>query len=210
MMNTKNLTLSRPGTFYRPSPAWVASILGLIATAAVPCQAASISFYLNQSNHLPDDVNYLSVTLTENLTGGVDIRTKTLDPLNRSGKDHLGIQQFAFSFTGNTTGKITGLPDSWRVKENRPLEDLGIFDVLLKSKANTRVDTLNFTVNDVDLRNFESLFAAQAAGFKGKHRANSASFTGSIPTTPVPIPPAVWLLSSGLLGLVGVARRRRS
>ena len=29
-------------------------------------------------------------------------------------------------------------------------------------------------------------------------------------TSPVPIPPAVWLFGSGLLGLVGIARRRRS
>ena len=210
MMDTKNLTSPILSTFYRSSAVWVASILCLIATAAVPCQAASVSFYLNQSNHLPDDVNYWSVTLTENLNGGVDIRAKILDPLNRSGKGHLGIQKFAFSFTGNTTGTITGLPDSWRVKENRPLGDLGIFDVRLQGKGHALVDILSFTVNDVDLRNFESLFAAQAAGFTGKHRDKSANFTGSIPTTPVPIPPAVWLLSSGLLGLVGVARRRRS
>lgn len=209
-MNTKNLTLPMLGTFYRSSAVWVASILGLIAMTAVPCQAASVSFYLNQSNHLSDDVNYLSVTLTENLTGGVDIRAQTLDPLNRSGKDHFGIQKFAFSFTGNTTGKITGLPDSWREKENRSMGGLGIFDVRLQGKSHALVDVLSFTVNDVDLRNFESLFAAQATGFKGKHHAHSAYFSGSIPTTPVPIPPAVWLLSSGLLGLVGVARRRRS
>jgi hypothetical protein len=34
------------------------------------------------------------------------------------------------------------------------------------------------------------------------------SFTGNGAPPPVPLPPAVWLLGSGLLGLAGVARRR--
>lgn len=38
--------------------------------------------------------------------------------------------------------------------------------------------------------------------------STQTSFSGSI--TAVPVPPAVWLFGSGLLGLVGIARRRRS
>ena len=33
---------------------------------------------------------------------------------------------------------------------------------------------------------------------------------GQVTVSPVPVPAAVWLMASGLLGLVGVARRRRS
>ena len=36
----------------------------------------------------------------------------------------------------------------------------------------------------------------------------STSFSGNI--TPVPVPAAVWLFGSGLLGLVGIARRRKA
>jgi cysteine-rich repeat protein len=50
--------------------------------AAAPASAASVSFYLDQSNKLPDGVNYLSVSLMDNDTGGVSILVKTLDPLN--------------------------------------------------------------------------------------------------------------------------------
>jgi len=40
--------------------------------------------------------------------------------------------------------------------------------------------------------------------------ANSAvGLSGFVQQLPVPIPPAVWLFGSGLLGLVGVARRRK-
>ncbi len=182
--------------------------VSVLILAAAPARAASVSFFLDQSNKLPDGVNYLSVSLMDNDTGGVNILVKTLDPLNSIREDHFGIQKFAFNFAGKTTGKITGLPDSWRVKENRPMEDFGMFDVRLQGKGEARIDTLSFTVNDVGLRNFEPLFAAQATGFNDKHRSTSAYFTGSMSTTPVPIPAAVWLFGSGLIGLVAVARRK--
>lgn len=50
-----------------------------------------------------------------------------------------------------------------------------------------------------------TLFAAHVGGFDASG-TNSAFFGGS---TPVPLPAAAWLLGSGLLGLVGFARRRR-
>jgi hypothetical protein len=37
---------------------------------------------------------------------------------------------------------------------------------------------------------------------------DTLTFTGNGGTTPVPLPAAVWLLGSGLLGLAGVGRRR--
>ncbi len=38
----------------------------------------------------------------------------------------------------------------------------------------------------------------------------SPSFSGTIVPVPVPVPAAVWLFGSGLLGLVGVARRKKA
>lgn len=39
---------------------------------------------------------------------------------------------------------------------------------------------------------------------------DSASFTSNFEVVPVPLPAALWLFGSGLIGLVGIARRRRS
>lgn len=43
--------------------------------------------------------------------------------------------------------------------------------------------------------------------FTTRTSVTSTSFSGSI--TPVPIPAAIWLFGSGLLGMIGIARRRK-
>lgn len=48
----------------------------------------------------------------------------------------------------------------------------------------------------------------QIAASSGDFILNSVTLT--LETTPVPLPAAAWLLGSGLLGLIGVAKRRRS
>ncbi|MGO9993424.1 MAG: VPLPA-CTERM sorting domain-containing protein [Steroidobacteraceae bacterium] len=40
--------------------------------------------------------------------------------------------------------------------------------------------------------------------------AGTLTFTGNTETAPVPLPAAVWLFGSGLMGLVGVSRRRKA
>jgi hypothetical protein len=47
--------------------------------------------------------------------------------------------------------------------------------------------------------------------FETNSSTTSTSFSGSIvDITPVPVPAAVWLFGSGVLGLVGVVRRKRA
>jgi hypothetical protein len=189
--------------------------------AAAPARAASVSFFLDQSNKLPDDVNYLSVSLMDNDTGGVNILVKTLDPLNSIAGDRFGIQKFGFGLSNGVFEEITDLPDGWQVKHNKRMDGLGRFDFQLQGKGWARTDELSFKVSGVSLGNFDALFTAHMAGFEwcnigderrslcsGKDCLTSAYFAGSMSTTPVPIPAAVWLFGSGLIGLVAVARRK--
>lgn len=194
---------------------------------AVPAHAASVSFFLDQSNTLPDGANYLSVTLDE-ITGGVNVLVKTLDPLNSIAGKHLGIRKFAFGLSNDVFEEITDLPDGWYVKHNRRMNDFGRFEFKLEGKGWPRREELSFTVGGVSLGDFDSLFAAKVAGFEwcredewrnrcgGKDRVTKkAYFAGSLTELPppspgaVPVPAAVWLFGSGLAGLLGLASRQK-
>jgi hypothetical protein len=224
-------------------------VAGMLLFAALPAHAASVSFFLDQSNKLPDGTNYLSVMLTENGTGGVDFLVKTLAPLNDIAGSNFGIQMFGFSFADGTWGEISGLPDHkhgkdnrhgddfgkhetwdeisglpdhWRVQNNKRMDGFGKFDIRLVGKGNARTDSLSFTVNDVNLNDFGSLFSAHVAGFEwctiddnrrnwcdGRNCTTSAFFAGTMPVSQVPIPTALWLFGSGLIGLAAVTRRKK-
>src|SRR3989338_3685420 len=146
---------------------WYAFV-GALMLAALPAHAASVSFFLDQSNRLPDgpdDPDYLSVTLDE-IEGGVKVVVNTLDWFNGIKGDHFGIQKFGFSFDGEAWGEVTGLPPHWRVRENRRMDGFGRFDIRLQGKGKNRMEELSFTVDGVTLGDFDSLMAAQVAGFE--------------------------------------------
>lgn len=60
--------------------------------------------------------------------------------------------------------------------------------------------TLQNTLNAISLANGESAMIQK--------KAVGSEITVSVFTTPIPVPAAVWLFASGLLGLAGLARRR--
>lgn len=195
-----------------------------LAAALMPfasARAASVSFFLDQSSRLPDGVDYLSVTLTEN-GDGVNVRVTILDSLNGLAGDRFGIQAFGFGLRDGVADGITDLPDGWRVRHDKRMDGFGRFDFRFKGRGWARTDELSFTVAGVGLDDFDSLFAAHVAGFewcateeeacaecRGRDRVTSAYFGGGEPA-PIPVPPAAWLFGTGLLGLIGVARRSRT
>jgi hypothetical protein len=197
---------------------------GALMLMALPTRAASVSFFLDQSNTLPDGTPYLSVVLTENATGGVDFLVQTVDLLNNVAGRNFGIQKFGFSFSGETDFEIIGLPDSWRTEENRRMSEFGKFDIRQQGRGKSRTDSLSFTVAGVTISDFDLLMSAHVAGFEwcrfdeeqdyrkcgSRDCATSAYFSGTMPVSEVPAPTALWLFGSGLVGLAGVVRRRRN
>jgi hypothetical protein len=207
--------------------------VGALMLVALPARAASVSLFLDQSNTLPDGTHYLSVMLTENETGGVDFLVQTLDPLNDIAGRNFGIQKFGFSFLDESWGEISNLSGGWRIMSNKRMSEFGKFDIRLQGKGKSRTDSLSFTVNGVTLGDLDSLFSAHVAGFEwcniieGRYKRNkhnwcggrecvtSAFFADSLTELPppnpsaVPVPAAVWLFGSGLVGLLGLGSRRK-
>lgn len=71
-----------------------------------------------------------------------------------------------------------------------------------------------FTWNGLDGGSYVLDYAATVpppSGFAGtKYYLHLVGTVQLAPTAPIPVPAAVWLLGSGLLGLVGVARRKKA
>lgn len=201
----------------------------LYGTAA---QAASVSYIMDQSNVFADGIGYLEVTIADS---GSDITftVQTLAPLSSIAGNNYGIQKFVFNGGSLTDANIvfTGASEgnwSFSTNANAHMSSFGIFrNITDADRGNLRVDPLTFTITGVtgdDLSTYatgnsngnDNFFAARVAGFDSSispRRIESGFFSGNAdgqvpPQAVVPVPAAAWLLGSGLLGMVGVARRK--
>ncbi|MBI5461428.1 MAG: PEP-CTERM sorting domain-containing protein [Gammaproteobacteria bacterium] len=191
------------------------SILIAISMAVLgmgTAQAASTTYFLDQSSLLPDDNAYLKVTLTET-SRGVNFKVNPLEPFDSIAGANFGIDGFGLNFTSNTPYKISGLSKKWRVKPDGKISEFGRYDIQLKYKGLSHENALSFRVLGTSLDDFDDFFAAHVHGFgmnsNGK-KNRSAYFGGSSTITAVPVPTALWLFGSGLLGMVGIARRKQT
>jgi len=127
----------------------VVAALALGSTA----QAASVSYYLNQSNALPDGVNYLQVTIADGVDGAIDFTVTALEPLLAVAGSNFGIQNFAFNVpNGSRTGasKVTNLAQGWRARNDFRMSTFGMFDIKVTGNGNSRLDTVTFSITGVD------------------------------------------------------------
>lgn len=211
----------------------VAPAIAALMLSAGSAQAASVSYYLNQSNALPDGTNYLQVTISDGVDGAIDFLVETLSPLNDIGGSNFGIQAFAFNVVAGgdaEAGKITNLPEDWVARDKSRMSSFGFFDIKVTGRGTSRTDSLTFSLEGIDgdapsdyavlstgtASSGHSFFAAKVAGFEfcpeenaGKGPCIRSGFFGADESaSPIPLPATAWLLMTGVAGALVRARRR--
>ena len=196
--------------------------------------ANAVVYHLTESNSWDTDgsVVYATVTIVEE---GEDIRF-TVDPQQgafESTLTNFGLQAFSFDYDltvlgtdpvetldGTNIGIADITPSGWTVTSNSGGRGgFGKFDFDLTGTGQTRADPLTFLITGVEndvVDNYSIYFAGHIADFTSTEwdcvegDCTSAWFAGAGDSNRniVPIPAAAWLFGSGLIGLVGVARRK--
>lgn len=196
--------------------------LALIATQA---NAATISYYLDKSNALADGINYAQVTISDGMAGNIDFSVEVLtSAFSVSPGSNFGMQAFSFNYDNALTVSSSNIvsidPTSWTISQNSNAGGgFGKSDFALSGTGSSRTELLSFSISGVtgdtvyDYAIGSTLnpssgefFAAHIAGFDLTDGVTGAKFAGSTPA--VPVPAAIWLFGSGLLGLVAVSRRK--
>ena len=190
-------------------------------------QAASISFNLNQTNIGLTELDYLTVTISDSTTttGDIDFSV-VVNTANYPGSlSNFGMDNFYFNYDNNLTvdsSNITDIdPSSWSVKTDKNAGgDFGFFEFDLKGSGSTRTELLSFSISNVTGDSIDSYavgygggtglayFAAHVAGFDAGAGLTSGKFATVADPVVVPVPAALWLFGSGLIGLASFTRKR--
>ena len=197
-----------------------------LALAGTQSNAETISYYLDQSNDLLDGVSYAQVTISDSTTtvGDIDFSVELLASVFAVSGSNFGMQKFSFNFDPSLSVDASNIIDIaplfWTISEGSNAGGgFGKFGFQLSGNGSSRTELLNFSITGVvdDTINSYAMgstlnpaavefFATHIAGFDAINGVTSAKFAGS---TVVPVPAAVWLFGSGLLGLIGIARRKK-
>jgi hypothetical protein len=118
------------------------------------------------------------------------------------------------------------LPEGWKVSIGKPHREMLEHDVLVYGSRKNTQDPLLLSIAGLTVEDLIGEFTVLVSGLSGeehceggkdgrerecgRHRMSALFYGGRLEDpVVVPIPAAMWLMGSGLLGLVGVARRRR-
>jgi hypothetical protein len=186
---------------------------------------ADIVFF-TQSNTSPDG----SIFATAEIVAVGDNIQFTVTPNDAlfSNQNNFGLQVFSLNTDGIAISNYSAtnflLPVGWSADFVRETTDgFGDFDIKLNGSGGTRQDPLVFQITGINgdtPLTYTSEFSAGSAGSGNAIlAARVAGYCNDGPCGPglpgvgsefigaVPIPTAVWLLGSGLIGLLGIARR---
>ena len=193
--------------------------LGFLAAGAT--NAASVSYYLDQSNtegSWPDGVNYLQVTISDSVSnpGDIEFLVTPLATLTISAGSNFGIQAFGFNSTQTLTGANIVDPAGWSMGSGN-LDGFGAYQIRESGTGSNRQNPLFFRITGIsgDVVSDYAVagaggaqgtyfFAAHVAGMTPVAGETSAYFGGN---AVVPVPAAAWLFGSAF-GLLGVLRRK--
>lgn len=193
---------------------------------ATSASAASVSYTLDQSNSLPDGVDYVQVTIADSDTveGDIEFLVELISEALPMPGDNFGIQSFYLNVDESidiSAGTISIDTSGWRVNNDRNAGGaFGKYDVALKGTGNSRVESLTFSIGGIDADTIHSyavgsnlnpssgeFFAAHVAGFSSDaYGVSSGKFAGS---APIPLPASAWLFLSSL-GVLGWGWRRKT
>jgi hypothetical protein len=192
--------------------------------ATAQASAATISYYLDQSNDLPDGINYAQVTISDGIGGDIDFSVDVIESaFSISPGANFGMQTFSFNYDTALTISDSNIqdidPSSWTISQDASAGgDFGKFEFQLSGTGSSRTSLLSFSITGVSSDTVYDyaigstlnpssgqFFAAHIAGFDETYGVTSAQFAGS---TSVPVPAAIWLFGSGLMGLIAVGRKK--
>ena len=125
--------------------------VGLFTSSA---NGASVSYFLNQSNALPDSSNYLKVTVADDGLASpntIYFTVEILNPLTSIAGTNFGIQRFAFNTNlevMDVVYEVGNLPTGWAVRVGSSVSGFGVFELIPSGGGSTRVSpTLSFTID---------------------------------------------------------------
>ena len=173
-----------------------------------------------------DGVSYAQVTISDSTTtvGDIDFSVELLASVFGVSGSNFGMQNFSFNFDPSLSVDASNIIDiaplSWTISEGSNAGGgFGKFGFQLSGNGSSRTELLSFSITGVVDDTINSyatgstlnpaaveFFATHIAGFDTINGVTSAKFAGS---TVVPVPAAVWLFGSGLIGLFGIARRKK-
>jgi hypothetical protein len=193
------------------------ALLGMLMFGGVTqAQAYTTTLDLSNNNNF-NNPPFATVTIDELLSGDIQF-TIDLVGADTSGQN---IEQFGFNIFGSTslTADNFILPTNWSAAIAPPPNTMavfGAFDIAVQMTGSQGLDPLTFTISATG----DSIATYATAVSTGGQPNAGSLFAAKISSTgpgafigggsPVPLPTAVWLFGSGLLGLVSIARRKKA